>query len=50
MKTIYIIMNLEGEPVLALDNKDKAEAVAKTSYGLSGVISIVILIEDRNHE
>lgn len=46
MEQIYIVLNMEGEPVLAFYNEAKAQAVAAASDGLSSIISSVMLVEE----
>lgn len=51
MEQIYIVLNMEGEPVLAFYDKTKAQAVADSSSGLSGIVGSAALIgEDDGRE
>lgn len=50
MKPIFIVFNMDDEPVMAFDNKQDAEIVTKASDGVSNVIRRTVLIEGGKHE
>ena len=49
MKQIYIVTNMDCEPVLAFGNEELAQTVANTSEGLEDRIYSVVLMERGEH-
>lgn len=49
MKQIFIVMNMDDEPVLAFSNEELAQTVANTSKGLEDMIYSVMLMERGEH-
>ena len=49
MKQIFIVMDMDDEPVLAFSDKELAQTVANTSEGLEDRIYRVALIERGEH-
>ena len=49
MKQIFIVMNMDDEPVLAFSNEELAQTVANTSKGLEDMIYSVMLRDRGEH-
>lgn len=50
MRPIFIVCNMDDEPVMAFTNRQDAEMVASNSYGVSAVIQSTVLIEGEDNE
>lgn len=50
MRPIFIVCNMDDEPVMAFTNRHNAEMVASSSDGVSSVIQSTVLIEGSDNE